>query len=113
MGNNALFSTFEHVVVGAYKLGKLDKPLLKVLMEIGRDSDIDSGGKSGLFVKENGQSLEVEDIVIKVWTGKIIPAPKLPKDYNKWTEEQSNANEKWQESQYEAFSKITRKFGWF
>lgn len=83
MGNNSAFTAFEATVVAVYKSGKLDKKLLADLMKPYADCDIDSGGKVGLFVRENGQNLEVEDIVIKVMTGKVFTPPKLPKDYTK------------------------------
>jgi hypothetical protein len=113
MGNNSAFTAMEHAVVSCYKRGKLDKPLLKILLEPYRDTDIDSGGKVGLFVREDGRVLEVEDIVIKVMTGKLPPEPpKLPKDYNKWTDAQRDLNDKYQETRCAAFNKITDKFGW-
>lgn len=112
MGNNSAFTQFEHTVVNTYKRGVLDKKLLAIFMEPYRDSDIDSGGKEGLFVKEGGDILEVEDIVIKVFTGKFIKPPKLPKDHTKWTPEQDKLNEVYQEKQYAAFRKITNRFGW-
>lgn len=109
----------EATVVGAYKLGKLDKALLRVLLEPYRDSDIDSGGKEGLFVKEPphshgnpGRVMEVEDIVIWVMTGNFIEPPKLPKDHTTWTPEQGEANEDYHEKRDEAFRQITDKFGW-
>lgn len=114
MGNNSAFTAFEHSVVACYKKKSLDKHLLKTLMEPYRDTDIDSGGKVGLFVRENGQRLEVEDIVIKVMTGKFFQPPPLPKekDYSKWTPEQQKANDDYYEKRDGAFNKITNKCGW-
>jgi hypothetical protein len=113
MGNNSAFTAMEHAVVNCYKRGKLDKPLLKCLLEPYRDMDIDSGGKEGLFVREDGRRLEVEDIVIKVMTGKLpLPYPKLPKNHDKWTDAQRQLNDDWQEKRYDAFNKITDRFGW-
>lgn len=109
MGNNAAYRSFEATVVGAYRLGKLDKDLLKVLMEPYRNMDIDSGGKAGL-TGEDG--LEVEEIVIKVWGGKVPDRPKLPKDYMKWTPAQDQENEAYYDALGNAFNKITDKFGW-
>lgn len=112
MGNNSAFTAFEATVVAVYKSGKLDKKLLGDLMRPYADCDIDSGGKEGLSVKEDGLNLEVEDIVIKVMTGKVIIPPKLPKDYSKWTPEQELENENYHEQRDNAFNKITNKFGW-
>lgn len=113
MGNNSAFTAFEETVVGAFKLGKLDKPLLKVLMSPYRDCDIDSGGKAGLTAKDpQGRLLEVEDIVILVMTGSYIQRPKLPKDYAKWTPEQEALNEKYHEERDGEFNRITDTFGW-
>lgn len=110
MGNNSAFTAFEHSVVSVYRRGKLDKELLADLMEPYRDTDIDSGGKVGLFVNEGKRIMEVEDIVIKVMTGTFIDPPKLPKDYRTWTPEQSKLNDDYHEKRYEAFNTITDKF---
>jgi hypothetical protein len=112
MGNNAAFSSFEASVMAVYKRGKLDKKLLSDLMEPYRDMDIDSGGKEGLFVKKNGRVMEVEDVVIEIFTGKFFEPPKLPNDCNTWTPEQYQANDDYQEKRGVAFNKITDKFGW-
>ena len=109
MGNNAAYSTFEQTVVGAYKLGKLDKELLAVLMESYEGMDIDSGGKAGLTADDG---LEVEEIVLKVMGVPIPRRPKLPKDYRKWSTKQIGANEAYQEAIGNAFREITDQFGW-
>lgn len=109
MGNNSAYTIFEATVIGAYDLGKLDKPLLKVLMEPYRDCDIDSGGSEDLSSKDG---LDVEEVVIKVMGGKVPQRPKLPKDYQKWTPAQSASNDAYLEAKYGAFRKITDKFGW-
>jgi hypothetical protein len=97
--------------------GVLDKKLLTDLMEPYRDMDIDSGGKVGTAVKfkcRDGiiRKLEVEDVVINVFTGKYFEHPKLPKDYQNWTPEQMKLNDDFQESRDSAFNEITDKFGW-
>lgn len=115
MGNNQAFTSFEQSVMSIYKRGKLDKALLSDLMEPYRGMDIDIGGKIGITAKEpkTGFLMEIEDVVIRVFTGKYFERPKgLPKDYNKWTQYQRDANDKRQEDGYAAFKKITSKFGW-
>lgn len=69
MGWNTGYTIFEETVIGAYDLGKLDKPLLSVLMEPYRGSDIDSGGSQDLTSKDG---LSVEEVVIKVWGGRTF-----------------------------------------
>lgn len=98
MGWNQGFEIFEATVMGAYKLGVLDKKLLAVLARPYRDTDIDSGGRRGIRV--NG--LEVEEVVIVVALGKekLPNAPRLPRDFMKWTDEQSRlADEHYEEVQ--------------
>lgn len=109
MGWNTGYTIMEATVVGAYDLGRLDKPLLKVLLEPYRDSDIDSGGKEGLTSKDG---LEVEEIILKVMGVKLPPEPKLPKDFTKWTDEQRQQNDDYQEALCDAFNGVTEKFGW-
>lgn len=53
----------EETVMGVFKLGKLNKAMLKVLMEPYRGTDIDSGGAADLKTKDG---LEVPDLVIKI-----------------------------------------------
>jgi hypothetical protein len=119
MGNNAAFTAFERTVIAVYNTGELDKKLLKELAEPYRDSDIDSGGMEGTLSKPVAgplgisRPMDIVDIVIQTWTGKIPEArPKLPKDYSKSTEEQRKANDDYQERRWTAFNKITDTFGW-
>lgn len=72
--------------------------------------DIDSGGMVGTLSKKD--KLDVIEVTIKVWGGKVPERPKLPMDYRKWTAAQDKANEDWQEAKWDAFKKITDKFGW-
>ena len=109
MGNNQAFTAFEATVIAVYDHGTLDKKLLSKLMEPYRGMDIDSGGKVGTLSKDG---LEVEQIVIKTFGGKLPIEPKLPKDYTKWTPEQDQQNEDYQKALYDAFHKITDKFEW-
>lgn len=119
MGNNQAYSFMEETVMGAYKMGRLDKKLLAVLLEPYRDTDIDFGGSADLKAKDG---LEVPDIVIKIMdpaTFKKLEPLRVAvnkhrkKDYNKLTEEQQDAQEEYYEKRYEAFHKITKKqFGW-
>lgn len=118
MGNNQAYTYFEETVMGAYKLGRLDKKLLTVLMKPYVGTDIDSGGKVGLTFK----GLEVEEVVLKVFGVKGVPAkPKapgkrrpdyahedLPPAWQKFYDEEDAYNDK----VYELFSKLTRKMGW-
>lgn len=109
MGNNAAFSAFEDTVLAVYKHSVLTKPLLKDLMEVYRDMDIDSGGMSGTLSKDG---LDIVDLVIKTWGLKPPVQPDLPKDYKKWTAAQADLNEQWQEKRWQLFNKITGKAGW-
>ncbi len=109
MGNNQAFTAFEATVIAAYNNGVLDKKLLSAFMEPYRGMDIDSGGKIGTLSKDG---LEVEQIVIKTFGEKLPKEPKLPKDYRKWTPEQHQQNEDYQDALYDAFKKITDKFEW-
>jgi hypothetical protein len=109
----------EETVMGAYKLGRLDKKLLCVLMEPYRGTDIDSGGSADLKAKDG---LEVPDIVIKIMDPaafkKLEPLrlkvkKHIKKNYNDLTEEQQNEQEEYYDKRYQAFHKITDKtFGW-
>jgi len=133
MGNNAAFSAFEDAVLAVYNpfsafedavlavynRGKLDKELLSDLMKPYRDMDIDQGGMSGTLSKKlpgpDGvkRKLDVIEICIQTFTGKAPDEPpKLPKDTSTWTPEHEKANEKYWEKRDDAFSRITRKFGW-
>lgn len=110
MGWNRGYTVFEATVVGAYDLGKLDKPLLSVLMEPYRGSDIDSGGEMGLTSKDG---LDVTDIVLKVMGVEGPSKPDLPKDYKTWTEAQRAASDAYYDRRFDAFREITSKeFGW-
>jgi hypothetical protein len=109
MGNNQAFSAFEATVIAVYDKGCLDKELLSSFMEQCRGMDVDSGGKAGLLSKDG---LEVEQIVIKTFGGELPTKPDLPQNYNDWTEEQEILNEKYSDAIWNAFSKITDKFGW-
>lgn len=102
MGWNAGYTIFEATVVGAYDLGKLDKDLLRVLMEPYRGSDIDSGGERGLVSRDG---LNVREIVIKTWRGK---APKKP-DFAK--ADGNEVDRYWDELE-DAFRRVTSKFDW-
>lgn len=105
MGNNSAFTIMEHTVVGAYRLGRLDKPLLEILLEPYRDSDIDSGGKEGLTGPDG---LEVEEIIVKIMGGKLPIKPKPAKTCDDWTP----SHEKYQEQIYQAFRRAIKKFNW-
>lgn len=109
MGNNQAFTDFEATVLATYNRGVLDKDLLSSFMEMHRGSDIDHGGMVGTIARDG---LDVEEIVIKLFTGKVIESPDLPKNHKTWTEEQESVNEEYWEKRYEAFSEIANKFGW-
>jgi hypothetical protein len=110
MGWNSAYTIFDATVVGAYDLGKLDKDLLKVLMEPYRGTDIDSGGSEGLTSKDG---LDVRDIVLKVWGAEVPPEPELPEDEADWTDEHRKADNAYWEARSKAFRKITDEFGWW
>lgn len=108
MGWNKGFTIMEETVMGAYKLGVLDKKLLTVLMKPYAGSDIDSGGRVGIRV--NGK--EIEDVVCEVLEIKLPKAPKLPRDRSKWTDKHHSADEDYGEAHYKAWRRATQKFGW-
>jgi hypothetical protein len=63
VGNNAAYSTFQHTIITLYDRNKLDLELLDTLAEEYRDTDIDSGGDTGLTAKD-GRDLESICILI-------------------------------------------------
>lgn len=101
MGWNSGYTIFESTVVGAYDLGKLDKPLLTVLMEPYRDSDIDSGGSNDL---ESKDGKDVRQIVIEVMGGTVYDKPADEND--------EEAMDSWEELIDDQFGRITAEFGW-
>jgi hypothetical protein len=105
MGNNGAFTIMEATVVGAYRLGRLDKSLLEILLEPYRDSDIDSGGKEGLTGKDG---LEVEEIIVKIMGGKLPVKPKPAKSYDDWTPD----HDQYANQLGAAFKRATKKFNW-
>lgn len=109
MGWNTEYTIMEATVIGAYNLGVLDEKLLKVLMEPYRDSDIDSGGSADLKAKDGKQ---VEEIVCGILGIKLPTKPKLPRDSDKWTDEQQAANDDYYDARHEAFHKATKRYGW-
>ena len=100
MGWNTGYTIFEATVVGAYDLGKLDKALLKVLMEPYRNTDIDSGGSRDMEAKD-GKC--VEQIVIEVW-GLEMPTAPLGGDEDAW--------HSFYDARYEQFREVCKVFGW-
>jgi len=102
MGNHSAFSSLESVVLAAYKHGVLTKPLLDDLIDPFRNCDADSRGYSGDLM--NGK--DMIDIVLELH-GKSIERPKLPEDWDTWTQEQQKQNDDWQEARWSAFNEIT------
>lgn len=109
MGNNEAFTSFEASVLAVYNHGALTKPLLMALMAPYSGMDIDSGGMEGTLSHDG---LDVVDIVLKTNEVPLPVRPDLPKNYRKWTNAQSDANDKWQEARWEAFHAITSEAGW-
>lgn len=109
MGWNTGYEIMEATVIGAYNLGRLDKRLLKVLMEPYRGTDIDSGGSCDLRTRDG---LGVEDVVCKVLGVQMPKKPKLPRDSSKWTEAQDDADRDYWNARYKAFGKATKRYGW-
>ena len=110
MGNNAAFTTFEATVLAIYNRGMLDKALLADLMRPYHGTDIDSGGMEGTLSKRD--KLDVVDIVIKTMGRKPPVRPSLPKDSGKWSEEQRELNDAWQDERWGLFHQITDRYGW-
>lgn len=108
MGWNTGFEIMEATVMGAYKLGVLDKKLLAVLMRPYAGTDIDSGGRSGIRVRGK----EIEDVVCEVMGISLPEPPKLPRDRAKWTDAHHHADADYGDAHYKAWRKATRKFGW-
>lgn len=109
MGNNAAFTSFEASVLAVYNKGALDKELLDALADPYGGMDIDRGGMTGDLAKDG---LDIDGIILKMYGVKLPPKPVLPKDYKKWTKEQDQANEAWNELQDEALHKIEQAWGW-
>ncbi len=109
MGNNQAFSSFEASVIAVYNRGVLDKKLLDALAKPYAGMDIDRGGMEGLLTKDR---LDIDGVILKVYGVKLPPRPKLPKDWQKWTNAQRDANDAWQELKSEALNKIESKWGW-
>jgi hypothetical protein len=109
MGNNQAFSSFEASVIAVYNRGFLDKELLAALAKPYEDMDIDRGGMEGTLTKDK---LDIDGVILKVYGVTLPPKPKLPKDWNKWTDAQLNASDAWEELKAEALNKIGRKWGW-
>ena len=109
MGNNAAYTNWEATVIATYNRGVLDKELLSDLMEVYRDSDIDSGGKHGTL---SNDGLDCDEITLKVFGVEIPAHPPLPENANLWTPEQHRQNEDYWDKRDELFSSITDKFGW-
>ncbi|MFH1984828.1 MAG: hypothetical protein ABIL58_23550 [Pseudomonadota bacterium] len=102
MGWNKGYTIFESTVVGAYDLGKLDKKLLRCLMEPYRGTDIDQGGSQGLLSRD-GKG--VVQIVIETW-GLDMPQP--PAD-----DAGEEVLEEYEELVWDMMDSITRgHFGW-
>jgi hypothetical protein len=117
MGWNDGYTIMEQTVVGAYDLGKLDKDLLGVLLEPYRDTDIDSGGRTGL---QSGDGKDIEQIVIETF-GLAMPdkpsvqAPDYHKAFNTWTDDERAADDVWNdydEAVGTLFNQVTENYGW-
>ncbi len=106
MGWNEGYTIFEATVIGAYDLGKLDKPLLSVLMEPYRDTDIDSGGRGDLQTRD-GKG--IEQVVIETWGLEYPVRPAIDMDADgQYTTE----SDEWGEQVSKLFDSITAQFGW-
>ena len=109
MGNNSAFTSFEASVIAVYNHGVLDKELLAELAKPYADTDIDRGGMEGTLTKDG---LDIDGVILKIHGVKLPPRPELPADHKTWTPEHYEANEEWDELQYEAVIKIEREWGW-
>lgn len=103
MGWNSGYRVFEATVIGAYDLGKLDKSLLKVLMEPYRNTDIDSGGSKNLL-SHDGKDLN--QIVIETW------GLKMPTKITTSYKENPEAWESYHDEVYDKMREVTKYFGW-
>jgi len=110
MGNNQAFTIFEATLLACYNHGVLTKPLLSDILESYRGTDVDSGGMVGTLTKDG--RFDVIDVVITVWENELPARPQLSKDWRQWTDAEAEADEKWQDAHFSAFSNITRQFGW-
>ena len=109
MGNNKAFTNFEWLTMDLYNKGYLNKDILSSIMEQFRGDDIDSGGRIGDL---SNDGLCIEELVLKVFEEKIPVSPIFPLDYESWSEEDVQRNEGYMNELYEAFHKITDRFGW-
>lgn len=109
MGNNAAFTSFEASVIAVYNKGVLDKELLDALAAPYEGVDIDRGGMEGTLAKDG---LDIDGIIFKIYGVEMPPAPTLPPDWKDWTDEQSSANDEWNDLHYEKLKPIEDGWGW-
>lgn len=106
MGDNQAYSNFQQMVINLYDADRLDLVVLDILAEPYRDTDIDSGGDTGILTKD-GKALE--DVCIATIDPDWLPAKSANEKYTSvaWDGD-------WEaESRYEKWCDITRnRWGW-
>jgi hypothetical protein len=107
MGWNEGYTIMESTVMGAYKLGVLDKKLLRVLIKPYAGTDIDEGGCCDIRV--NG--LGIAEVVITVGGGKLPKKPRLPRNVEDWTDEHTEADNDYTSALCDEFDRVTRRIG--
>jgi|SRR5947209_8601833 len=103
MGNNAAYSTFQHTIITLYNHNALTLALLDELAKEYKDTDIDSGGDTGLTAKD-GKTLE------EVCIGLVDPTWVVTKQ----DDEHYVNPEFWEDDErYEKWTSITDdRWGW-
>lgn len=107
MGWNSGYTIFEATVMEAYNLGKLDRPLLEVLMSPYDGTDIDSGGSHHLISHDG---LTIEEVVVKVMG---LPMPEKPTfNQENRTREADKASQRYHDAIYILFYESTPASKW-
>lgn len=91
MGNNVAYTAFQYTIISIYDKGVLDLELLDTLAALYADTDIDSGGDTGLLAQDGS---DLETICIRT-VDPSFPLEQQPgeeqddywdRKYDKWLE---------------------------
>ncbi len=107
MGNNSAGSAFAGIVVIVYDLGVLTPKVLKKIGNCFLDGDADFSDADATAKDKLGY----QAVVCKVMGVPFPTKPKLPRDSRKWTPEQDETNDDFQEARYDAFNRALKKIG--
>jgi len=104
MGWNQGFTLFEQQVIERYDQKTLNRDSLVAIMEMYRDTDIDSGGKAFL---QSHDGKEVEQIVLETLGHQMPDKPSVP-----GTEEHGETWDDYFSEIQDQFYQVTDEFGW-